>query len=146
MWPNVKIVNDDELPEGVNARNWACRVQVKRSTKYRAAVVAQEAFEAMQKCGFGIIRRIFRSKSDQREMEYMGHEIEVQAKIKFYRLHGPTARLHEAEDMQRGYDDLFAHMSTDEVGMEMAKRRTKAIEWVNRYESKLRQYLEDEAL
>lgn len=140
MFPIVKIV--DDLPSGVNARNWPGLVKVRRGLQFRAAIVAQEAWESMHKMDpVKLFFRVFkRSKQDQREFEYMGHEVEVQAAALIYGVDANEYRLNEAKRMHGGYNNLFAHLSHKEIAMELRARSGKANRFVNEHLDKLKKF------
>lgn len=140
IFPIVKYV--DELSGGANGRNWPGFVQVRRDAPYRAAVVAQEAWEAMFKTDPAKLWvRLFNwDDENQRELEYMGHECEIQAKRIIYGLPEGSARRVEAASMRNGYDGLFKPYSVDHIAREMLARRPKAMQWVREYETQIRKH------
>lgn len=112
--------------KGANGRNWPLFVQIDTSAAYWRAVLAQEVWEATHKANpINLIRS--RSKKGQRDMEYTGHEIEVQAAVMLYGVAEATYRKAEAGRMQAGYSGLFENQP---VERELAARRSKALEWV----------------
>lgn len=111
---------------GANGRNRPLHVIIDPSVPYYNAVLAQEIWESIHKTNpINLIRS--RSKKGQRDMEYMGHEIEVQAAVMLYGVAEATYRKAEAERMQAGYSGLFENQP---VERELAARRSKAREWV----------------
>lgn len=112
--------------KGANGSNWPLYVEIDTKAAYWRAVLAQEIWEAIHKVlPWNLIRS--RSKKGRRDMEYMGHEIEVQAAVLLYGVAEATYRKAEAERMQAGYSGLF---DGQPVERELAKRRSKAREWV----------------
>lgn len=112
--------------KGANGRNWPLYVEIDTKAAYWRAVLAQEIWEAIHKTNpINLIRS--RSKRGQRDMEYMGHEIEVQAAVMLYGVAEATYRKAEAERMQAGYSGLFQGQPVEH---ELAARRSKAREWV----------------
>lgn len=140
MFPIVKIV--DDLPAGTNARNWPGLVKVRRGLQFRAAIVAQEAWESMHKMDpVKLFFRVFkRSKQDQREFEYMGHEVEIQAAILIYGVDAVEYRRNEALRMKEGYNGLFGHLSVNAIVAELRARSGKANRFVNQHLEKLKSY------
>lgn len=140
MFPIVKYVDNDAF--SANARNWPGFVQVKRNVPHRAAVVAQEAWEATHKMDpVKLFFRVFkRSKQDQREFEYMGHEVEVQAAAIIYGLPGAEYRTKEAYALKHGYGGLFDHLSLGQIEHELRARSAKARQWVQANLSELRKH------
>lgn len=112
--------------DGANGRNWPLYVEIDPKAAYHKAVLAQELWEAIHKTNpINLIRS--RSEKGQRTMEYMGHEIEVQAAVMLYGVAEATYRKAEAERMQAGYSGIFEGQP---VERELAARRDKARKWV----------------
>lgn len=112
--------------KGANGRNWPLYVEIDPKVPYHKAVLAQEIWESIHKAlPWNAIKA--RSKKGKREMEYMGHEIEVQAAVLLYGVAEATYRHAEAERMQAGYSGLFEGQP---VERELAARRSEAREWV----------------
>lgn len=144
MFPIVQYVNDDAFK--ANARNWPGFVQVKRNVPYRAAVVAQEAWESMHKMDpLKLFHRVFlRSDNDRREFEYMGHEIETQAALILYGARQVPYRTREAMSMRGGYDGIFNRISITDIEKEMRARSPKAKLWIYANIDHLRKHMETE--
>lgn len=118
--------------KGANGRNRPLHVIIDPTVPYYKAVLAQEIWESVYKTNpINLIRS--RSKKGQREMELMGHEVEVQAAVLLYGVAEASYRKIEAEVMQRGYSGLFRGV---DVETEMAKRRKKAADWVRENRSR----------
>lgn len=141
MFPVVRIV--DHISGNPNGRNWPGLVLVKKTAPHRAAVVAQEAWESQHKMDpIKLFFRVFkRSTQDTREFEYMGHEVECQAKVRFYGVPIRDARMQEALSMRHGYDGIFSHMELQQIANEMRDRQTKALDWLNKNQAQLRKYV-----
>ena len=138
MFPIVKYVKD----LGPNGRNWPGLVHVRKGLPYPAAVVAQEAWESMHKMDpIKLFHRVFkRSDQDQREFEFMGHEIECQVMHLLYGVRLDSARQSEALSMKGGYDGLFQNMSIARIKMELEARQEKALKWVNKNMKHIRKH------
>lgn len=108
-------------------------------TPFLAAVVAQEAWEAMHKLHPRLVR-IVASKLLWRvdlgngravsDMEVMGHECEVQAAAIIYDRNPNQYRAAEVDRMRRGYDGLFDRFSRTSLLGEMKARSGDARQWV----------------
>lgn len=122
---------------GPNGRNRPGMVWINRLAQHKTAVYGQECFEAMHK--MNPVKLFYRlvSKQARRDMEYLGHEIEIQIKMEYYGLPESETRYAEAASMQRGYDGLFSHMSTQELVNEMRMYRIDAIRWIKKNHSDL---------
>ena len=109
-----------------NGKNKPLYVQIDPTVPYYKAVLAQEVWESIHKTNpINLIRS--RTKKGQRDMELMGHEVEVQAAVLLYGITESTYRRIEAETMQRGYGGIFKGV---DVETEMAKLSGKARAWV----------------
>ena len=134
--PKIKIGDLD----GRNATNNAFRVIVDRDAPFRAAIVAQEVWEAEQKQDPVHAVKIRLSDSERREMEIMGHEVEVQAAVLFYQQDAAAYRAKEAAAMQRGYDGLFRKMTPAQIVAAMERQSAKAARWVEKNRKRLDQH------
>lgn len=112
--------------KGANGRNRPLHVIIDPTVPYYKAVLAQEIWESIYKTNpINLFKS--RSKSGQREMELMSHEIEVQAAVLLYGVDEATYRKIESSAMQRGYGGLFKGV---DVETEMARLRSDAARWV----------------
>ena len=117
---------------GRNARNWPGLVILGEGIRYPAAVCAQEVYESRWKLNpVNLLRRAV-SESARREMEIMGHEVEVQAAVRIYGAVEIAYRAKEAAAMIRGYDGLFQGFSARGLEAAMADKADKAQRWVSR--------------
>ena len=117
---------------GANGRNWPGLVLLDPDAPLRAAVWAQEAYEARYKLNPINLIRVRFSKRARREMEIMGHEVEVQAAALVYGLSASTYRVAEAARMRAGYDGLFAGLSAPQLVAAMEAVSDDASRWVRR--------------
>lgn len=112
--------------KGANGRNRPLHVTIDPTVPYHKAVLAQEIWESIHKTNpINLLKS--RSKSGQREMELMGHEIEVQAAVMLYDVDEREYRKAEAGRMRAGYGGIFRGM---DVEAEMARLSGKARAWV----------------
>ena len=118
--------------KGANGRNWPGLVLLDPDAPLRAAVWAQEAYEARYKLNPINLIRVRFSKRARREMEIMSHEIEAHAAAVVYARSLAAYRRAEAAAMRAGYDGLFASMPTAAIVEAMTARRTEAARWVRR--------------
>ncbi|MDS9468592.1 hypothetical protein RGQ15_13565 [Paracoccus sp. MBLB3053] len=116
--------------EGANGRNWPGLVLLDPSAPYPAAVLAQEAWEAMHKLNPANLLRIRISPDWRRDFEIMGHEVEVQAAALLHGVSAPAYRAREAETMRAGYAGLFAEMGPAEIIAAMTARSRDARSFV----------------
>ena len=117
---------------GRNARNWPGLVILGKGIRHPAAVCAQEVYESRWKLNpVNMLRHNF-SEAARREMEIMGHEIEVQAAARIYGAAEGAYRAKEAAAMIRGYDGLFKGFSAGGLEADMAAKAGKARQWVSR--------------
>lgn len=128
--------------DGANGRNWPGLVILDPRAAYPAAVAAQEVWESRHKLNPLNLLRVRLSKSAQRAMELMGHEVEVQAVARFYDGNPAMHRRSEARAMLRGYGGLFRDWSETRLIGEMERRTVKAARWVSDNRQTLRRYLE----
>lgn len=116
---------------GRNARNWPGLVILGKGIRYPAAVCAQEVYESRWKLNpVNMLRHNF-SEAARREMEIMGHEIEVQAAARIYGAAEAAYRAKEAAAMLRGYDGLFQGVHARGLEAAMAAKAGKARRWVS---------------
>ena len=112
------------------AKNTAGLIFMSPDCPYRAAVWAQEAFEATQKISpINLMRYIFQRKY-RRELELMGHEIKVQAAVLIYKQDEKMYRSKEAYVMSVAYSE-FGGYSSSYIKNLMLERRAQARDWVN---------------
>lgn len=123
-----------------NGRNWPGIVFINPETLYPAAILAQEWYESIFKLNpWNFIRtRIF--ESHRREMEIIGHEIEVQAANLIYNVSSTKYRNFEAQVMREGYDGLFMNMSHSEIVKKMKNESDFAFNWVSDRLEDLKEY------
>ena len=117
---------------GANGRNWPGYVLLDPDAPHRAAVWAQEAWEAMRKLNPLALVKVRLSRRARRRMEIMGHEVEVQAAALVYGLSASTYRVAEAARMRAGYDGLFAGLSAPQLVAAMEAVSDDAGRWVRR--------------
>lgn len=123
---HTKLVKID----GANGRNWPGVVHLDPEAPYRAAVWAQEAYEAVHKLNpFNLLLSPL-SKRHQRRMELMSHEIEVQAARIVYASNASAYRLREVVSLKYGYDGLFAEMTQVQIEHLMLANQNAANRWV----------------
>ena len=125
---------------GANGRNWPGLVLLDPDAPLRAAVWAQEAYEARYKLNPINLIRVRFSKRARREMEIMSHEIEAHAAAVVYARSLAAYRRAEATAMRDGYDGLFASMPTAAIVEAMAARGTEAARWVRRNREKIERW------
>ena len=118
--------------KGANGRNWPGLVLLHPDAPRRAAVWAQEAWEAMRKLNPINLVKVRLSRRARRRMEVMGHEVEVQAAALVYGLSASTYRVAEAARMRTGYDGLFAAVSAPQLVAAMEAVSDDASRWVRR--------------
>ena len=117
---------------GANGRNWPGLVLLDPDAPLRAAVWAQEAYEARYKLNPINLIRVRFSNRARREMEIMSHEIEAHAAAVVYARSLAAHRWAEAKAMRDGYDGLFAGIPAVAIVEAMTARRTEAARWVRR--------------
>lgn len=116
--------------EGANGRNWPGLVYLDPEAPLRAAVWAQEAYEASWRLNpINALKVRFFSK-ERRKMNIVSHEIEVQASVLVYARNAEVIRWREAASMQRGYNGLFAEMTQARIAQLMKAHETMAYRWV----------------
>lgn len=125
--------------DGANGRNWPGVVMLDPDAPYRAAVLAQEWFEAVHKLNPWHMFRVAVSDNARRHMEIIGHEMEVHAASEIYRAPINKYRWKEAARMKTGYDGLFDQYSTAGLVYAM-KQHTWCRRWVMQRLGKLWEY------
>lgn len=113
---------------GSNGRNWPLVVAIRKDLDYPAAVWAQEAYESRFKSNPINFLKSF-SYSTQREMEIMGHEIEVCVAWVFYHQDIYDYRNKEARALKGNYK-IFNDYSQDQILQMLAKKHEEALLWV----------------
>ncbi|MDP5307923.1 hypothetical protein [Paracoccus spongiarum] len=126
--------------DGANARNWPGLVLLDPDARLPAAVLAQEAWEAMHKANPVNLLRTRLSATARREMEVMGHECEVQAACLIYDRDPAEYRVAEADRMKRGYDGLFAAVTRAQLRAAMEARSDEARRWVRQHRDRLEEW------
>jgi len=126
---------------GKNATNWPFLVVLNKELEFPAAIAAQEIWESRHKTNPVNLVKVLSSKNKRREMEYMGHEVEVAAAVELYGEDERSYRRMEAEMLQRGYKGLFDHLTVEQIESEMKKRSREAKKWVAENIKTLRKHL-----
>ena len=125
----LPIVQKKHLKDA-NGRNSILYVQMDPDAPMYKAVLAQEIYECLYKVDpINLIRS--RTTKGQRDMELMGHEVEVQAAVMLYGVKEAQYRRAEASAMQTGYD-CFKGMELPEIVDAMADKTIEAQKWVAR--------------
>lgn len=129
--------------EGRNATNNIFRIKIDPDTPYPAAVWTQERYESRYKLGslihpLRLFRRLFKTEEFKRELELMGHEIEVQAAVVFYGALEIDYRLREAQGMKRHGSYHFETWSTSDIFGAMQRWKPEAIRWVRDHQDLIR--------
>lgn len=123
-------------PKDSNATNWPGVVRIDPDHPLKAAIWAQEAYEARFKLNpIAFIRS--RLPKGKREMELMGHEIEVQAAHLVYGADKQKVRRDESERLHHGYGGLFKRYTPAEIRIEMRLNSAKAKAWVKKHADKI---------
>lgn len=125
--------------DGANGRNWPGFVMLDPRAHYKAAILAQEWYEAVYKLNPWHAFRVLVSDNAKRRMEIIGHEMEVQAAHEIYNAPVGKYRWKEAERMKAGYDGLFDQYSLPGLVYAM-KQHEWCRRWVLRRLRKLREY------
>lgn len=123
--------------KSANGRNWPGIVVIHPDAPFKAAVWAQEAYEAQAKMNPLTFLRTRLPKSARRDMEITGHEVEVQAAVEFYGVDEGVYRAREVAQMHRGYDGLFKHMTAAQIEARMLAERETARRFVSANRSKI---------
>ena len=116
--------------DGANGRNWPGVVYLDPEAPYRAAVWAQEAYEANWRLNPVNALKVRFSSKERRRMNLLSHEIEVQATALVYAKNPKTIRCLEVISMQRGYNGLFAEMTQGRINQLMLAHQDTANRWV----------------
>lgn len=131
----------DKIGENTNAKNWPGFVLMTRRLPYSAAIWAQEAYEATLKLNpIVFLRMLFDSKNMRQYMEIRGHEIEVQAAIKFYGASEYSYRNSEVQALKRYYPE-FKDRSLDWIENEMYAVSDWAKDWVENHSKQIEKYV-----
>lgn len=125
---------------GANGTNWPGYVQLDPDAPHRAAVWAQEAWEAMHKLNPINLIRVRLSRRARRRMEIMGHEVEVQAAALIYGESVEKTRYREISAMLTGYGDLFAGRTRGQLRAAMESVSDDASRWVRRRRNKIERW------
>ena len=128
--------------DGANGRNWPGIVHLDPEAPYRAAVWAQEAYEATYKLNPVNALKIRFSSKARRKMEILSHEIEVQATVLVYAKNAKAIRWREAASMQRGYNGLFAEMTQVRIEQLMLAHQATANRWVRQNLKQIKKWME----
>jgi len=121
--------------ENANGRNWPGLIVIDPAAEMRAAVWAQEAFEANWKLNpWNLLRRTFTARGRE-EMEVMGHEIEVQTAVLLYGVDGLEYRSKEARVLSY-YKGLWRNVAMQNRGRHitilMENVSQEALSWVKK--------------
>lgn len=129
---------------GGNARNTALPfgvaiIALRPGLPERAAIWAQERYEAEGKSTpWGLVRYL--ADADvRRQSEIMGHEIEVQVAVWLYGADEGPKRRAEAAALTR-YDD-FRGWDAEKIAEAMRKSRPAAMRWVDDHKAEIRKQL-----
>ena len=125
---------------GANGRNWPGVVLISPDAPLPAAVLAQEAWEAMHKLNPINMIRVRLSRRARRRMEIMGHEVEVQAAALIYGESVEKTRYREISAMLTGYGDLFAGRTRGQLRAAMESVSDDASRWVRRRRNKIERW------
>lgn len=118
--------------KGKNGTNWPGLVLLDPDAPLRAAVWAQEAWEAMRKLNPIALVKVRLSRRARRRMEIMGHEVEVQAAALVYGESVEKSRYREISAMLAGYDGLFRGQTRGQLRAAMEAVSDDASRWVRR--------------
>ena len=127
---------------GANGRNWPGIVVIDPDAEQPGAVWAQEAYEALHKLNPINLLRVRLSRAARRDMEIMGHEIEVQAAALFYGADLVSRRRQEAATMHAGYDGLFSGVSPERIAFAMRWKSSQATAWVERNSRRIEAFID----
>lgn len=125
---------------GAHGRNWPGLVILDPAAPLPAAILAQEAWEAIYKLNPFALLVTRLSRSARRRMEIMGHEVEVQAAVLIYGKVASAYRGAEARSMRAGYDGLFAGMGEARIVAAMESVSDEANRWVRRNVHKIERW------
>lgn len=117
---------------GANGTNWPGLVLLDPDAPLRAAVWAQEAYEARYKLNPINLVKVRLSRRARRRMEIMGHEVEVQAAALVYGESVEKSRYREISAMLAGYDGLFRGQTRGQLRAAMEAVSDDASRWVRR--------------
>ena len=131
------ITRDRDL-DGRNAYNKPGIVFIDPDAPLRAAVWAQEDYEARYKLDPVRWATIRTNRRERQLMELRSHEIEVQAAALVYGADPVAYRQREAQLMRQGYDGLFSNKTEAEIVGEMEGFTLRARKWVAENERRIR--------
>ncbi|MCF7994775.1 MAG: hypothetical protein K9L88_08035 [Chromatiaceae bacterium] len=131
----------NDLPDHTNARNWPGYILMRRGLDYRAAIWAQEAYEATYKLNPWVLLRYSFSRSLRQAMEIMGHAIETAAAERLYHADANRYRRDEARAL-RWYDD-FSSESEPDIERQLLAAHNEAAQWVERHLKQIKQHLSE---
>ena len=123
-----------------NATNWPGFIILDPAAPQPAAVWAQEAYEALHKLNPINLVLTRLSRSARREMEIMGHEVEVQAAVAVYGDVEGARRMREAVSMTPRYGGLFKSMGEKSLERAMAARADDARRFVERHRRSIERF------
>lgn len=131
--------NVDHIADHVNARNWPGFILMRRGLDYRAAIWAQEAYEATYKLNPWVLLRYRWSRSLRQAMEIMGHAVETAAAERLYQADVKRYRRNEARAL-RWYDD-FSGESEPDIERQLLDAHDEAAQWVERHLGRITQHV-----
>ncbi|MGR3593052.1 MAG: hypothetical protein ACU0B9_07055 [Limimaricola soesokkakensis] len=123
-----------------NARNWPGVIVMDPDAPLPAAVWAQECYEAEWKLNPVNMLSVAFSRSARREMEIMGHEIEVQVAVRLYGRRAGIYRTEEARALT-AYPE-FKGWTQARIEAAMIGKRGEAARWVEQNLETIRRHLE----
>lgn len=135
----MSIVIEKEL-DGANGRNWPGFIILNPNAKFPAAIFAQEYYESLHKLNPISYLSVRFSKDAKREMEILGHEIEVVTASILYNQDENAYRLKEANVMIKGYDSLFKKYSPQGLVQAMQAKNSKAKKFFNKHRKRIESY------
>lgn len=119
-----------------NALNWPGLIILDPTAPMRAAIWAQELYESKLRMNpVNALRSMFLA-SFRRKMELTGHEIEVQAAVRFYGSDEVNHRWREARALKSSYDE-FRGMTVSEIVRQLRARKRAAQRFVNRHSEEI---------
>lgn len=125
---------------GANGRNWPGFVILDPQCYFPAAVLAQEAREAMFKLNPINLIKTRLSKRHRRRLEIMGHAAEIAAEVLIYGRDEEKARNREIVTLQTGYGGLFANAHKDALTRLLIEARDDARRWVQKHRNELERW------
>jgi len=115
-----------------NARNWPGLILMTPDMRYRAAIWAQEAFEATAKLNPLVLFSFPFRKKLRQDLEVCGQAMEIAAAERIYFVDTNRYRRQQARDLVRLYKD-FEGMSEKHVESWLEDMHAPAKEWVEKH-------------